>query len=78
MSLSDCEHCWETHCRHNCAPIVQPAVQAAIMAERERIIGVIAEETLHYSKAMEQMVPAQVAAVFANSVASKIRSIPVL
>ncbi len=70
MSLSDCEHCWDTHCEHNCAGIVNPAVQK----ERERILAIVIEEAGRYSRVREDVIPAEVAVVFANAVVSKVRA----
>lgn len=40
--------------------------------ERERILGIVAEEATHYSKEREALVPAEVVGVFANAVRSKV------
>jgi hypothetical protein len=70
VSFLDCAECSTIHCKHQCAESVDPAVAA----ERERVLAIVIEEAAHYSKGRENVVPAEIAVVFANAVCAKART----
>lgn len=48
-------------------------IDGAIETERERVIGLVVEEAGRYSRQREDLIPAEIAVVFANAVVSKAR-----